>query len=124
MIWPVLKKVQRECQQTLVIVPKWTTQPWFPLLLQLAVAQPREISSTLLTLRGTKNIHPLSPKLRLLAVLCSYNIIQQKNFQNKQPIHYQQHGEKIPKVSMKGQSKSMSTFVMKGMLMHTIQMIP
>ena len=31
---------------------------------------------------------------------------------------------KIPKVSMKGQSKDMSVFVMKGRLIHTIQMIP
>ena len=124
MIWPALKKVQRECQKALIIAPKWTTQPWFPLLLQLAETQPREISSTLLTLPGTKKIHPLSPKLRLLAVLCSNDITEQKNFQKKLPIYYEQHGGKIPKVSMKGQSKGMSVFVMKGRLIHTIQMIP
>ena len=124
MIWPALKKVQRESQKALIIAPKWTTQPWFPLLLQLAVTQPREISSTLLTLPGTKKIHPLSPKLWLLAVLCSNDITEQKNFQKKLPIYYEQHGGKIPKVSMKGQSKGMSVFVMKGRLIHLIQMIP
>ena len=124
MIWPALKKVQRECQKALIIVSKWTTKPWFPLLLQVAVAQPRVISSPLLTLAGTKKIHPLSPKLWLLAALCSDNITEQKNFQNKLPIYYQQHGGKIPKISMKGQSKGMSVFVMKGKLIHAIQMIP
>ena len=42
MIWPALKKVQREFQKALIIVPKWTIQPWFPVLLQLAVAQSTE----------------------------------------------------------------------------------
>ena len=42
MIWPALKKVQREFQKALIIVPKWTIQSWFPVLLQLAVAQPTE----------------------------------------------------------------------------------
>ena len=97
MIWPALKKVHREFQKALIIVPKWTTQPWFPLLVQLAVAQPREISSTLLTLLGMKKIHPVSRKLRLLAVLCSNDITEQKNFQNKLPMYYQQHGGKYQK---------------------------
>ena len=123
MIWPALKKVQRECQKAWVIVPKWTTQMWFPLLHQLAVAQPREICSTLLTLPRKKNIHSLSPKLRLLAVLCSNDIKEKKIIQNKLPKCYQQHGGKIPKISMKGQSKGTSIFSKKGRLIHAIQII-
>ena len=74
MIWTASKKLQRKCQKALIIVPKWTAQPWFFLLLQLAVVQPREISNTLLTLPGTNKTNPLSPKLRFVPVLCSNNI--------------------------------------------------
>ena len=124
MVWPALKKVPRECQKALIIVPKWTTQPWLLFLFQLAVAEPREITSTLLTLPGTKKTYLLSPKLRLLAALYPNNIKEQKIFQSKLPIYYQQHGGKIPKVNMKGQSKGTSVFVTKGRLIHEIQMIP
>ena len=124
MIWPASKKVRGESQKALIVVPKWTTQLWFPFPLQLAVAQPREISSRLLTLLGTKKTHTLNPKLRLLAVLCSNYIKEQKIFQIELPIYYQQHGRKKPKVIMKVKSKGTSVFVTNGRLIHTTQMIP
>ena len=96
MIWPALKKSVERMSKGIDIVPKWATQPWFPVFLQLAVTQPREISSTLLTLLGTKEIHHLSPKLQLLVVLCSNDIKEQNNLQTRLPIHYQQHGGKLP----------------------------
>ena len=72
---------------------------------------------------GKKNIHSFSPKLRLLAVLCSNDIKEKKIIQNKLPKCYQQHGGKIPKISMKGQSKGTSIFSKKGRLIHAIQII-
>ena len=43
-------------------LPKWTTQPWFPLLLQLALVQPREKNST--TVLGTKKTTPPQPQVK------------------------------------------------------------
>ena len=71
MFWPVVKKIQLEAQKALVIAPLWPTQTWFPKLLQMSVDTPLLISSCNLRLPGTSLKHPLYPKLRLMAVLCS-----------------------------------------------------
>ena len=58
--------------KALMVVPKWPTQSWYPRILKKAVAPPREISSRRLTLPGTAKVHPLAPKLKLVAVFCSW----------------------------------------------------
>ena len=71
MIWPVLNTISLESIKALVIAPMWQTQSWFNKLLELAVEQQMIIESKYLQLPGTNQKHPLYPKLRLLAVMCT-----------------------------------------------------
>ena len=67
----VLKKINREEAAGILVVPKWTTQAWFPVLLSMLISHPREIRphKQLLTLPlAPDSFHPLHKKLVLLAV--------------------------------------------------------
>ena len=70
----VLKKLQEDGAKAILIVPQWPTQPWFPLLKTLSMSPPLLFarSKTLLTLPAQPNrVHPLYPKLRMVAYLLS-----------------------------------------------------
>ena len=66
-----LAKVCREEATGIMIVPLWSTQVWFPLMLRLLIAHPRRLPPRrdLLRLPGQANlVHPLNKKLALLAI--------------------------------------------------------
>ena len=74
MIWPVLSKiVEEKVQRALVVVPRWPTQSWYTLINKMRIpGHPITlISSSRLSLPGTKRKHPMAPKLKLQAFLCS-----------------------------------------------------
>ena len=65
----VLGKVKREGAMGVVVVPRWTTQVWYPLLTRLLIADPVLLPSNagLLTLPSQPaKKHPLLPQLRLM----------------------------------------------------------
>ena len=71
LIGRVLSKVVQEEAQGILVVPLWTTQPWFPHLLKLLIDHPRVVQPcrNLLTLPGkAEEVHPLFNKLQLLVV--------------------------------------------------------
>ncbi|XP_068712820.1 uncharacterized protein [Montipora foliosa] len=65
----VLAKIHNDKALVLLIAPVWTTQNWYPLLLQLAVEQPILLprKDNLLTLPHSQELHPLKDSLRLAA---------------------------------------------------------
>ena len=69
----VLAKILQDKATGLLIVPKWTTQSWFPLVLTLLIQHPRVIAPCrdLYLLQQPQVVHPLHKKLPLLAVLLS-----------------------------------------------------
>lgn len=70
----VLAKIQREKATGIVVVPDWKTQVWWPLLLRLLKAEPWRLPRrfTVLQLPAyPERVHPLLPKLQLLACLVS-----------------------------------------------------
>ena len=68
MMWPVLTKLEKDqVEEAIIIAPYWPTQSWFPRLMKKKTLL-SYISSTDLILPGTSKAHPLSPKLKLLAV--------------------------------------------------------
>ena len=74
MIWPVLSKiVQERVEKALVVIPKWPTQSWYTLAQKIRIqGYPiKTISSSRLSLPGTARKHPMAPKLKLQAFLCS-----------------------------------------------------
>ena len=70
----VLGKIIQDKATGLLIVPKWTTQSWFPLVLTLLIQHPRLIApcrDLLYLPKQPQVVHPLHKKLSLLAVLLS-----------------------------------------------------
>ena len=67
----MLGRMNREEARGILVVQKWTTQSWFPMLLTIIADHPREIRphKLLVSLPLTPNsFHPLCKKLVLLAV--------------------------------------------------------
>ena len=70
----MLSKILREKATGIVVVPDWRTQVWWPLLLRLLKAEPWRLPRrrTVLHLPAfPEQVHPLLPKLQLLACLVS-----------------------------------------------------
>ena len=73
MLWPVLSKMEEDqVTRAIIVMPDWPTQSWYPRLMKKSLSQPITIPSSCLYLPGTKKKHSLAPKLKLLAVLCSW----------------------------------------------------
>ena len=97
-----------------MIVPWWGTQFWFPLMLQLLTDFPNQllqIKNTLTLLSQKGEVHPLHPKLKLLAVLLSGRQSVIENFHKKFRKLLQTHG-KAP------QDQGMSLCSNNGNVMH------
>ena len=114
MMWPTVKKVSQESDRALIIAPDWPTQSWYPSLFELAIDFPVIISSTHLSLPGTNKSHPLAPKLRLIAVLCSRDKVLQNRFRQKSSISCARLGGRIPGRSMPALPGSGRRIVVKG----------
>ena len=80
----VLRKLNTDhTPKALIIVPVWPTQAWYPKLLRMTVAQPVILgnSKTLLQLPSdSQAVHPLFPKLRLMACLLSGKPLESKDY--------------------------------------------
>jgi hypothetical protein len=73
MLWPVISKMEEDqVTRAIIVMPEWPTQSWFPRLMKKSLSQPITIPSSCLYLPGTKKKHSLAPKMKLLAVLCSW----------------------------------------------------
>ena len=73
----VVQKIREEGAKAILIAPHWTTQTWFPAMMQMLQRPPLVFpkSKTLLTLPGSEGkVHPLLPKMQLAAFLLSGNI--------------------------------------------------
>ena len=93
-----------ELIKALVIAPMWLTQSWFNKLLELAVEQPVIIENKYLQLLRTNQEHPLYPKLRMLAVMCTRDKHKQAQFRKKQSMCLMQREE------MERKKKNINTY--------------
>jgi hypothetical protein len=97
LIGKCLAKTGKERAELLLIAPTWQAQPWFPRLLQMAVAKPILLPphpKLLLSPKGEP--HPLmgSSELRLAAWKISGNERQQEAFRAELPnCVYKQEGQ-------------------------------
>ena len=91
----ILQKLDAAQAQTILIVPNWPTQPWYPtltkLLIQRPILLPKHKSSVTLPSQPEKE-HPLGTKLRLMACLLSGNTYQTKAFHKKLKQQFLIHG--------------------------------
>jgi len=66
----VLKKILKDQTKAILVLPHWPSQPWFPLLKTIStetmIIPPNQMNLRLN--HKLKEIHPLSNKLKLLAI--------------------------------------------------------
>ena len=92
----VLQKVEADQASGILIVPQWTTQPWFPVLMRLLVQEPLILPRGKKVLQLPYNpsaIHPLHHKLTLMACKLSGCLYKVKDFQSKLLTLSCHHGE-------------------------------
>ena len=120
----VLAKIIRDTVTGWMIVPKWATQSWFPVMLNMLINPPLHLSSDrfLLTLPNRPGAsHPLAKKLHLLAVHLSGNPLKPLIYQQKLQNSSNSPGGPLPWGDMTPLCKDGEHFVLKG---RWIQCVP
>ena len=101
-IGKVLAKIKQDEARGILIVPLWSTQPWFPTATSLIVSRPILLKAKrdLFYLPGrSEMVHPLHEHLNLLAILVSGRRSEVLSFQRTLGPSLIRHGETPPNVS-------------------------
>ena len=103
-----LQKVLRDSAECILVVPLWTTQPWYTELMTLLIDYPLVLPryDNLLTMGSSDRKHPLIHKLQLMACRLSGDRLKTETFQSKQPIFCSRLGAKEHKNSISHTLKS------------------
>jgi len=90
-----IQKVQTDGARALMVVPLWTTQIWWPMLLSLVVEKPLILPKVdkILKLQHTDQKHPLAHQMVLIACKLSGNPTEVEDFQNSLPTFSWHHGD-------------------------------
>jgi len=103
LISKVLQKIRKEESEGLVILPKWTTQSWWPMamkmLTQAPLILPRKTAILFLPSDPSKK-HPLHDKLILLMCHLSGNSSKTEAFRQQLLKSSKQHGEQVRENNM------------------------
>ena len=113
----VLRKLQEDKAELLMILPLWPTQVWFPRVLQLLAEPPVLLPRNCLTLPQDPSLrHPLSAKLVLTAMVLSGCPFRREAFRQKLPNSFFRLGEGALNASMGVISRGGCHFVSSGKL--------
>ena len=96
----VLQKIQADKPQKCIIVaPVWTTQPWFTTIMEMLIDYPRVLPNykASLQIQGSDKVHPLYPKMILMACLLSGEPSKVAEFQKQLPTSLCRHGDQALK---------------------------
>ena len=119
----VLEKIQREQSAGVIVVPKWPTQPWWPVLMRMVVQNPLilpQINQTLLLPTNPDLMHPLHQRLTLLMCHLSENLLRIKDIQTKLCSSSCPRGETALKSNTRRTSVSGNTTVLSTLLLCNI----
>ena len=119
LIMRCVQKIHQDRAECLMICPMWTTQSWWPVLMEMVIDYPRILPrrEKLLTIPGTRKVHPLQEKLTLIACRLSGDPYRTKMFIQNLSILSCVHGEVVPKNNMLATLKSGQYSVIKGKLL-------
>ena len=122
-IGDVIRKIQQDEAEALVILPVWSTQHWFSEMLKLAIDYPIMIppNSLQLQLKTKQEIHPIE-KLRLMAVRLSGKRWKSSQFRLQLPTSSWQAGGLQLNPSMQPILKGGQIFVVEEKLIHLKKM--
>ena len=112
-----LQKIEQDQSTAILIVPMWTTQPWFTLLLNLLTDNPLVLPQT-----DSLLFLPHSRQLQLMACKVSGSPSSRELFQAKLPISSCSLGHLVPKNNMPHILRNGMTFALNGKLIHTIHL--
>ena len=115
----VLSKVKQGSSESIIVVPFWPAQVWYPAMLKMLVSTPILLNSriSLFVLSQTPNqVHPMWKKMSLLVVHLSGSLQKANHCQEMLLKSYQLHGEWEQKKGTIPMSKGLSRFVVKGTL--------
>ena len=74
LVGPVLTKLRQDKVTGIIVIPYWTTQYWFPMMLEMLTEHPLLLPNQKDTIQlpfRKDAIHPMYPKMRMLAVRLS-----------------------------------------------------
>ena len=115
----VLQKIQREKSEGLVLIPKWPTQTWWPVVMKMLVQSPVVLPMNELTLylpSHPNERHPLHQKMSLLMCHLSGHNSRTKVFLQQLPASWKPHGDQVHGNSMNVLCQSGNYTVVKGKL--------
>ena len=82
-------------KKALLVIPHWTSQSWFPVLVSLLVSLPVRIPrhKDALTLPQSGQLHPLGRTISLVGVLVSGDVSKARSFQKTLSTQTSTHGD-------------------------------
>lgn len=118
MIGLALQKLEQEQAEAIMIAPLWSTQGWFPKLLQLVIQCPLllPVSRDMLTVPDKTLVHPLLNKLHLAVFRISGKISKNKDYRQTLSTSSCIHGEIQQTSNMGVISRNGCVFVSNGNL--------
>lgn len=118
----VLRKIELEHCEAIVVVPYWTTQPWFSKLMRMLTDCPFVLPRKDLLTHPTLPEHNL-PKMNLVACRVSGDSCKTKDFLQQLRISSCHHGQQEQRCSTERTSNNGLTTVVKGTLIkfHQLQ---
>ena len=113
----LLRKVEQDQAEVLLVAPLWTTQVWFPMVLRLLVAAPVVLPRGCLSLpQDTEAVHPLGARLSLAGLLISGNPLRRVDYRRELRPFCVDPGVTARRFSIDGTSIGGLTFVSGGKL--------
>lgn len=113
-----IQKLRQDRGEMILVAPVWTTQNWYPGVLELLIDSPRifKVKDDTLTIPHSRKVHPLSNKLHLMACRFSGDLSKAEKFRQKLQTSLWRHGDSrrksnIPHILINGFSS-----VIKGKL--------
>ena len=115
----VLQKIQKEGSEGLVLVPKWTTQTWWPvamqMLVQLPVVLPRS-ESTLFLPSNPKERHSLHKNMSLVVCHLSGDTLKAEGFRRQLQRSWRHPGDPEPENNTQATCQNGNYTVVRGTL--------
>ena len=119
-----LAKLRHDGGECILIAPVWTSQSWFPTLMEMMTDIPHLLPKreNLLTLPGTRKIHPLHKKMTLMACRLSGKLSRVEKFLKEQPTSLWPLGDMGHRSNTQPTLKDGFSTVIKGKLINFKQM--
>jgi hypothetical protein len=113
-----VQKIIQDKATGILITPFWTTQTWFPQVLQILFNQPWILkqSHNLIIHPSQKKLHPLHKSLRLMVCPVSGNLSKQQAFQQRLPMSSCPPGDLVQRNNIVPTLENGWNFVVKGRL--------